>query len=266
VRIEQTFGCSPVANALRFVELTSERCAVVYCERCEVKWAKRSPTFAWRKKGMGLSPDSIVRLFQRGAIEDVAQPVPADAWISGLDPDVASVDIIEHVQVIPEPGWGACSRLCGSRSVQPTVYLTRRRSEETTTEHRRGDSDSLDLTDDWSSSSLGSPVNGTPIEGELSWSAFQRRSRGRRRPLDSPHRPIESFQRVAFEPRGDRPDMIVREAAIKIVAVLEAKDRARLTKTGRHSGNRKVRARTKHGPSHLCAVSMRRRTGRTSSC
>ena len=102
------FQCSPVASAIRFVELTTERCAAVYCERNEVKWAKRSPTFTWTiPKRMRLSPDSVAYdFFKRGSIEDYAQPVPADAWMPGLDAREADADIIEHAEVVPEPGWG----------------------------------------------------------------------------------------------------------------------------------------------------------------
>lgn len=111
--IERAFGSSPVASALRFVELTSERCAVVYCERGEVKWAKRSSTFAWEiPKRMRLSSDSVAYdYFKRGAIEDVAEPVPADAWLHDLDRDVSTIDIVEHAQPIPEPGWGGVMSL-----------------------------------------------------------------------------------------------------------------------------------------------------------
>jgi len=101
--IAARFRSSPVASALRFVELTSERCAVVYCERGEVKWAKHGATFfGVIPKRMRLSPESIAYdFFRHGAVDDRAQPVPADAWIGGVDGD-----IVEHAEVVPEPGWG----------------------------------------------------------------------------------------------------------------------------------------------------------------
>ncbi len=35
---------------------------------------------------------------------DLAQPVPADAWLDDLDSDLADVDIIEHCEPVAE--WG----------------------------------------------------------------------------------------------------------------------------------------------------------------
>lgn len=106
--IARRFTLSPVASARRFVELTSERCALVYSERGIIRRVRTSATFSWPTTvGARLSPDSVAYdYFKKGTLDDVAQPVSADAWISELEPRVADVEIIEHSEVIPEPGWG----------------------------------------------------------------------------------------------------------------------------------------------------------------
>jgi hypothetical protein len=53
------FATSMQASAMRFVELTTERCAVVYMKRGRVVWAKKSPGFnAWIPDGRAVAPNS----------------------------------------------------------------------------------------------------------------------------------------------------------------------------------------------------------------
>ncbi len=106
--IAKRFTLSPVASARRFVELTSERCAVVYSEHGVIKRVRRSPTFTWSiREGAALSHDTVAfDYFKKRKLDTVAQPVPADAWLSPLECHVSDVEIIEHAEVIPEPGWG----------------------------------------------------------------------------------------------------------------------------------------------------------------
>ena len=106
--IADTFMTSPVMSAMRFVELSSERCAAVYSEAGSVKWAKRSRTFsAFIVQGTRLSRETVAGdYFDRGAICDVAQSRPAETWLGSSELAAAGAEIVEHAIVIPEPGWG----------------------------------------------------------------------------------------------------------------------------------------------------------------
>jgi hypothetical protein len=106
--IAKRFTLSPVASARRFVELTSERCALVYSERGVVRRVRKSASFAWHiPDGMRLTRESLAfDYFAKGKLDERAQQVPADAWLHDIRSDVADVEIIEHAELIPEPGWG----------------------------------------------------------------------------------------------------------------------------------------------------------------
>jgi len=80
--IAADFEVSLVAAALRFVELTSERCAAVFSRAGRVVWAARSDTFVpFIERGLWLRRSSVaVDCFRSGRLHDGAQPVPADAW------------------------------------------------------------------------------------------------------------------------------------------------------------------------------------------
>ncbi len=73
-----------------------------------IKRVRRSPTFTWSiSEGAALSHDAVAfDYFKKRKLDTVAQPVPADAWLSPLECDVSDVEIVEHAEVIPEPGWG----------------------------------------------------------------------------------------------------------------------------------------------------------------
>lgn len=106
--IAKTFRTSIVASAVRFVELSSARCAVVYSEGGNVVWAKRSRTFPGRipaqfKIGTG----SIAHdLHESTVVDALVRLVPASAWFGSYAPDSIGSALIEHAEVVPEPGWG----------------------------------------------------------------------------------------------------------------------------------------------------------------
>ncbi len=105
--IADVFAVSPVMATMRFVELSRERCAAVYSERGAVKWAKRSGTFpGYIANGKKLARATIAaELFDGDAVRDVAQALPATAWL-GSGELAAGAEIVEHAEVVPEPGWG----------------------------------------------------------------------------------------------------------------------------------------------------------------
>lgn len=100
--IAERFQTSLCASAIRFVELTSERCAAVYSERGVVRWAVHSPTFdATIARGAPLHRSSVAYdYFRKGTIDDRAQPVPADAWLD----TTSDVELIEHSSALPDLG------------------------------------------------------------------------------------------------------------------------------------------------------------------
>lgn len=103
--IARDFGTSLPCAAIRFVELTSERCAVVYAQRGRVRWCVRSATF-WPTiaRGQRLDPWSLAADYpRRGAVPPEREAVRADAWIA--DDELRGVDEIEeHCVAIPEDG------------------------------------------------------------------------------------------------------------------------------------------------------------------
>lgn len=104
--IAHAFRTSKVASAVRFAELTSERCAAVYSERGAVKWIAPSATFPDQiTRGMKLDPGSIAfDYFAKGSIESDPQRVTADAWLPATPSKVAHVEIVEHSELVPESG------------------------------------------------------------------------------------------------------------------------------------------------------------------
>lgn len=103
--IATTFQTSLLASAMRFVELTAERCAVVYTELKRVRWVKRSAAFtSWIPKGKALDPASVAfEYFERGTIEHPTRIVPASAWLS-RDDGPTDAPIYEHATAIPGTG------------------------------------------------------------------------------------------------------------------------------------------------------------------
>jgi hypothetical protein len=89
-------------GAIRFTELSSERCAVVLSKNGIVVWACPSPTFTREiEEGRHLHSDSVARdSHATGKLDERAQPVPCNAWFDTR----ATIDIVEHSIVLPEHG------------------------------------------------------------------------------------------------------------------------------------------------------------------
>ncbi|MCB9564213.1 MAG: ImmA/IrrE family metallo-endopeptidase [Kofleriaceae bacterium] len=99
--IADTYRVSLVAAALRFVELTSERCAVVFSRAGRIVWAARSDTFTpFIERGRRLCAAGVAfDWFRDGRPSGGPQPVPADAWFEhDADPNV---DIVEDAIPVP---------------------------------------------------------------------------------------------------------------------------------------------------------------------
>lgn len=106
--IANEYTMSMMASAIRFAELSPERCAALYAEAGKVVWCVRSSTFTWRiERGHRLDAASVaVDFFTRRRLDECSQPVPADAWI----PTEADVEIVEHSVVVPR-GTGVLTLL-----------------------------------------------------------------------------------------------------------------------------------------------------------
>ena len=117
--IARVFPVSPVMAAVRFVELTHHACAVVYVERGRVKWFKASRCFPGRiEPGSEVPCGSQARRFSdHVSISDEACHVDARAWLPTSRRIAENAVIIEHAQVIPEPGWGGVLSLLWIPSV-----------------------------------------------------------------------------------------------------------------------------------------------------
>lgn len=92
--IARDFDVSILAATIRFVELTSERCAAVFSCAKTVRWFAPSATFTREiPRGRPLDRSSVAwDFFASGRLDDRPQPVPADAWFDTS----ASVELIEH--------------------------------------------------------------------------------------------------------------------------------------------------------------------------
>ncbi len=93
---------SLVAAGLRFVELTSERCALVMARAGHVVWARRSASFVPdvpRRRPLDRR-SVVVDYFAKGRVYEGCQPVPAEAWLemNGID----DAEIMEEALALPE--------------------------------------------------------------------------------------------------------------------------------------------------------------------
>lgn len=100
--IASAFATSLQASAMRFVELTSERCAVVYMQRGRVVWAKKSPGFAaWISSDQAVAPDSAAsEYFEDGHLE-ASRVLPATTWFP-RETNARDATVYEHMVAIPE--------------------------------------------------------------------------------------------------------------------------------------------------------------------
>lgn len=106
--IAQTFRTSIVASAVRYVELASTPCAVVYSERGHVVWAKRSRTFPGRippqlRIGAGAA---AVDHHARKVLAAAPRVAPSATWLGGQSPHPFDGSLVEQAELVPEPGWG----------------------------------------------------------------------------------------------------------------------------------------------------------------
>jgi hypothetical protein len=101
-QIARDYKVSILAAAIQFAELSTERCAAVFSARREVLWTASSATFASEiPRGKRIDPHSVAwDFFVNGALDDAAQPVPADAWLATS----IEVDIVEHSIASPQHG------------------------------------------------------------------------------------------------------------------------------------------------------------------
>jgi Zn-dependent peptidase ImmA (M78 family) len=102
--IASTFQTSLLASALRFVELTSERCAVVYSELGRIRWVKKSSSLtSWIPKRAVDPASAAFDYFEEGVVGQTTKVVPAATWLprvaNGLD-----TPIYEHATPIPGAG------------------------------------------------------------------------------------------------------------------------------------------------------------------
>lgn len=93
-QIAKEYDVSILTSAIRFAELTSERCAAVFSRNGIVEWSAESPTFSRRiAKGTRIARDSVAYdFYARGRLDERDQPVPAHAWLDTSSEE----DIVEH--------------------------------------------------------------------------------------------------------------------------------------------------------------------------
>jgi Zn-dependent peptidase ImmA (M78 family) len=92
--IAKQYDVSILTSAIRFVELSSERCAAVFSAHGKVKWVAPSATFTREiPRAKRLDRHSLAwDFFAKNRLDDRAQAVPADAWFDTS----AEVEIVEH--------------------------------------------------------------------------------------------------------------------------------------------------------------------------
>jgi hypothetical protein len=101
--IARDFRVSLLAATRRFVELTSERCALAYASGGIVRWVVRSATFSPAiVSGGRIDSHTLAHDVMRGKADDRAQDVPASSWLDMSDD--GGNEIVEHAVSIPEAG------------------------------------------------------------------------------------------------------------------------------------------------------------------
>lgn len=106
--IADTFRASIVAAGRRYVELTSAPCALVYSEGGHVVWAKHSRSFPGRiPPQIRIGRGTIAcDLHTNQVLDTTAREVPASAWFAAGSVPWSCESLVEHADVVPEPGWG----------------------------------------------------------------------------------------------------------------------------------------------------------------
>lgn len=100
--ISSAFATSLQASAMRYVELTLERCAVVYMQRSRVLWAKKSPALkAWIPDGGAVAPSSAASDYFDDGILEATRVLPAATWLP-REKHQKDATVYEHMTAIPE--------------------------------------------------------------------------------------------------------------------------------------------------------------------
>jgi hypothetical protein len=101
-QIEKEFQVSILTSAIRFCELSSERCCAVFSRNGVVEWASPSKTWTRRiAEGQRVHPDSLAwDYYATGKLDERDQPVPGLAWFDAPP----GVDIVEHATCRPDYG------------------------------------------------------------------------------------------------------------------------------------------------------------------
>lgn len=81
--ISKEFGSSLTAASLKCVDVTEEKCALVYCVNGFIKWYKPNDNFRYHVHvGRKLTEESYAgQLFNNPSLDDPNGAVPADAWL-----------------------------------------------------------------------------------------------------------------------------------------------------------------------------------------
>ncbi|HEX4352957.1 MAG TPA: ImmA/IrrE family metallo-endopeptidase [Polyangiales bacterium] len=96
------FATSIPASAIRYVQLTRDRCAAVYSERGKVEWAPSSRGFKVKiPKGKPLPRGSMAMECARSAdVDDRSRSMDASIWFDTTE----KVEIVEHSATVSEAG------------------------------------------------------------------------------------------------------------------------------------------------------------------
>jgi Zn-dependent peptidase ImmA (M78 family) len=99
--LSKEFQTTLTATALRYVEFTPERCALILSEDKKIKWFKTATDFGyWLEKGSKLDPNSYAyNFFSNEDIPPQPQIVPATAWLP--DRRLGSSWIKENSKALP---------------------------------------------------------------------------------------------------------------------------------------------------------------------
>lgn len=99
--IARTFEVSITAAAMRFVELTQQRAAIVCTRDGRVQWSRRSFRFGYRiARGHAVGATSVARRAERSWDRSPSY-VPLGAWIDGAGDDA---HVLEHAFAMPRVG------------------------------------------------------------------------------------------------------------------------------------------------------------------
>jgi hypothetical protein len=117
--IAKTFRASPVASALRLIDLSREACAAVYSVGGYVQWMKRSKLFPMRiGRGTSIARETVSAELGPAIIEREPRVHAPSVWFGARSPKNYGA-IIEHAEVVPEPGWGGVLSILRMQTAAP---------------------------------------------------------------------------------------------------------------------------------------------------